>query len=333
MPRLFVSCTLGFLVFFFTSTAPDEAQALRKRSMWDVKASKLPDAKAGGWYLNLGVTGVRAKILPEAPRALEVAYVFDETPAAGKLKAGDKITGVNGRAFADAHQFGGVLEVSGYDGPLRDFGEALEESQGQLDGRLWLDVLRGDEKREVVLQLPKKFGSFSATFPYDCAKSDRILSDLYTYLLTKQRSDGLWLGRAHADTFAALALLASGDAAHLPAARRAAKAFARATTDKIDYRGLDCWKFALYGIFLAEFYLVTRESWVLPELAEINRWLHRAQLSSGGWGHQPGHPAFVNGYGGINVITMQAKIAWGLMLRCGLKVDEAKLRATHEFVR
>lgn len=324
------SCWLLGLALSIGLAGP--SHALRKRPTWDIKTRVQPDSKAGGWFINLGITGARAKILVEAPKVLEVTFVFKKTPAFGKLKIGDKIIGANGKAFTDGHKFGYGVAVFGYEGPMMDFGNALEESQGQLGGRLTLDVVRGDKTEKIILQLPTKYGAFSSTYPYDCKKTDIILEELYAYLLESQRPDGLWHGRPHINAFAALALLASGDKAHLPAATRAARALARATTDKISYEGLDCWQYGLYAIYLAEYYLITREQWVLPELEEINRWLHKAQMNNGGWGHRPAHRPGGNGYGAINIITMQAKMAWALMLRCGLKVDEEKLQATHEFV-
>ena len=39
-----------------------------------------------------------------------------------------------------------------------------------------------------------------------------------------------------------------------------------------------------------------------------------------------------NGYGAINAITMQGKMAWSLMMRCGIKVDRKRYKATHDFV-
>ncbi len=172
----------------------------------------------------------------------------------------------------------------------------------------------------------------SDTYPYDCPKSEIILDELYAYLLKTQKLDGTWHGRPHINAFAAMALLASGAEAHLPAAKRAAEACARETNDRIDYRGLDCWKYGLYGAYLGEYYLITREVWVLPELEQINKWLHKAQMANGGWGHRPANRPGGNGYGAINVITMQAKMAWALMLRCGLEVDAERYQAAQEFV-
>jgi hypothetical protein len=324
-----VGCLLG-LVILINLTQP--AFALRKSQPWHVTTRAEPDAQAGGWFINLGITGARAKILLEAPKILEVTYVFEDTPAFGKLKVGDKIIGVNGKPFAEAHKFGYGPDFFGYEGPMMDFGNALEQSQGKLGGKLTVDVIRGEEEMEVAITLPTEYGAFSETYPYDCPKTDMILEQLYAYLLETQKPDGTWHGRPHINAFAALALLASGDKAHLPAAKLAAEACARETGDKISYGGLDCWKYGLYGTYLAEYYLIAKEDWVLPELEEINRWLHEAQMDNGGWGHRPANRPGGNGYGAINVITMQAKMAWALMQRCGLKVDAERFQATHDFV-
>lgn len=332
MNRPFAPVMSWFLGVAVVLGLPQSASALRKGQPWSVTTRVQPDAQAGGWFINLGITGARAKILEEAPKALDVTFVFDKTPASGVLEVGDKIVGANGRPFVEAHKFGYGPDFFGYEGPMMDFGNALEESQGKLDGRLTLDVVRGDTPRTVVVMLPARYGSFSATYPYDCEKTDLILEELYAYLLEAQRSDGTWHGRPHINAFAALALLGSGNENHLPAAKRAAEACARSTSDRISYYGLDCWEYGLYGIYLSEYYLITEEEWVLPELEEINRWLHKAQMDNGGWGHRPANRPEGNGYGAINVITMQAKMAWALMQRCGLKVDAEKYRAAHDFV-
>ncbi len=44
-----------------------------------------PDSEAGGWFINLGITGARARMSPERPKEIEVAYVFKRSPAKGKF--------------------------------------------------------------------------------------------------------------------------------------------------------------------------------------------------------------------------------------------------------
>ena len=313
------------------------------RPPWDKLTTKVgPDAEVPGWYINLGVTGVRAMITQEEPTSLLVMFVFKDAPAFGKVGKGDKIIGANDHAFVTPHKFGYGMGKFGYEGPMMDFGNALEESQGKRGGKLVLDILRGDRKLKAEVPLPAKYGSFSETYPFACKKTDVILKETCAYLVKAQKPDGTWSGRPHINAFAALALLGSGDKAYWPAVKKAMEAMARSTTGTIRYGGLPCWQYGLYGIALGEYYLVTREPWVLPELEEINRWLVLAQHPqtaapervhiAGGFGHGPYNRAGGNGYGAFNAVTAQAMMAWALMKRCGLSVDEGRFQAAHDFI-
>ena len=184
----------------------------------------------------------------------------------------------------------------------------------------------------VKLDISMRYGSYEDTYPFQCAKTDRILSEILPYLAQRQREDGTWHNRPHLNAFAALAMLGSGQEKYMPHARKAARAFAAQTNDVINYGGLDCWKYSLYGTYLSEYYLATKEEWVLEELREINRWLEQAQMDNGGWGHRPANRPGGNGYGSICILTMQAKMAWALMDRCGIEIDPDRFKAAHDFV-
>jgi hypothetical protein len=299
------------------------------------KTKVAPDSEAGGWFINLGLTGARGRMSTEWPTEIEVAHVFKKTPAAGRLEDGDRITGANGRRFSTPHKFGYGMDKFGYEGPLMDLGNAIDASQGsELAGMLVLDVVRAGERIEVGLELPTTYGSFAESYPFDCPKTDRILEELYEYLADRQRDDGSWSGgRPHIDAFAALALLASGETKYRRHVEAAMRRFVESTNDEIDYGGLDCWKYGLYGVCLAEYHLATDKKWVIRELEEINRWLVKAQFAdayrngkgAGGWGHRPANKPGGNGYGPICMITAQAMAAWSLMahrLLAGLGVDQ-----------
>ena len=60
---------------------------------WSVTTKRGPDAIAGGWYYNLGITGMRAILVEKEPTQLLVKYVFHGTPAHAKIKPGDLLIG------------------------------------------------------------------------------------------------------------------------------------------------------------------------------------------------------------------------------------------------
>jgi hypothetical protein len=312
------------------------ASALRSGdgATWNKTTRNGPDAQVPGWYINLGITGARAKIPDDQPKVLEVTFVFQDTPAAGVLKVGDKIIGANGKRFAAAHKFGYGVDKFGYEGPMMDFGNALEASQGKiLKGRLAIEVMRGGQSKRVDLKLPTKYGQYSKTYPYDCPKTDRIFQELCAYLVRKQRDNGTWSGRPHINAFATLALMGSGRREYMGAVKKAVQEMGRSTSGTISFGGLPAWRYGLYGAVLGEYYLLTGEKWVPAELQEINEWLFKAQAPAGGWGHSPWKTSGEgNGYGPICVITMQCKMAWSLMQRCKLTVEPKRFAAAHAFV-
>ena len=88
---------------------------------WSQTTNLGPDADVPGFFINLGITGARAKITEANLRALEVAYVFSNTPAYGKLQVGDLIVGANGKAFETDHKNGYGMAVFGGEGPCMDW--------------------------------------------------------------------------------------------------------------------------------------------------------------------------------------------------------------------
>ena len=326
---MMLSCALALSL-----TLPLVVTSADIESAWSQQTKVGPDAAAGGWFVNLGITGARAKITKESPRALEIAYVFEDTPAHRKLAVGDKIVGVNGEPFCISHRFGYGMKVFGYSGPLKEFGDALEASQGTkaLKGKLRLTVERGDETKTIELRLPTRDGAFGADYPFDCKKSERVLDECYAFLLDRQRGDGLWHGRVHLNALSMLALLGSPDRKHQKAAAKAAKAMGRNTRAELGDGGHPNWKYGLYGVALGEFYLKTNERWALDELREIYTWLTLSQAPDGGFGHKPYEANGSNGYGSINMITAQILAAFSLMERCGIEVDPARVSTASAFI-
>ena len=330
---------------------------------WSQRADSGPDAEVPGWFYNLGITGLRAQLVAKEPKTLLIKYVFAKTPASGLVEIGDVITGVGGKPFVNPHRNGYGMEIFGADGPILELADALELCQSEVGkgktknkstGKLKVMLRRGNTIKEVELDVGSMtYGSYAATYPDKCAKSERILGELLKYLIDHQDAEGSF-GDAMHNTFAPLALLASGDQRYLPAVERCARLLARTTQAKDpNADGLVNWHYMGSAIVLSEYYLATKQAWIIPELQQIydflakSQYLNMAQINPkakethpddypkgpenayGGWGHNPGF----EGYGPIGMITAQGALAYALMHRCGIVIDRAHHDAAYNFLK
>jgi len=322
---------------------------------WKQRADSGPDAEVPGWYYNLGITGMRAELVAAAPKALLVRHVFPGTPASGLVQVGDRIIGAGGQLFQNPHRNGYGMEVFGADGPVAELAATLEACQSAADtGRLTLSVRRGKKVHQVDLNIGKKYGSYAPTFPSDCPKSELILAELLDYLTKQQSAEGSFGDPVH-NTFAPLALLASGDPRYLPAVERCARHLSQAiqVSDEDRKHGLMNWTYMGSAIVLSEYYLATKKPWVLPELRKIKALLEAGQYldmsqidpkskqshpddyptgpekAHGGWGHNPGF----EGYGPIAMLTAQGALSYSLMQRCGIPIQRDRLDAAYAFLK
>ena len=156
---------------------------------WKQRAESGPDAEVPGWYYNLGLTGIRAELVAEHPKALLVRYILPKTPALKEIRIDDLIIGMNGKQFRKPHLDGYGKEVFGAQGPIEEFAEALEDCQSK-SGKLTLMVKRGEEPMHVELDIGKEYGSYSKTYPIDCTKSDKIIRELLKYITMQQADNG-----------------------------------------------------------------------------------------------------------------------------------------------
>lgn len=308
---------------------------------WGKAVGGGPDKEVPGFLINLGPTGARA-VLNE--KSLVVRYIFGSSPAEGKLKLGDVITGVFNKPFS-AHTFGG--NPHGYEGPLLEFGEAIERAEGK-DGALVLNVTRGSDTVAVTVPL-EAIGTFSPTFPMQCKKSETLRARALKYLVDNPESLN---GPPHAKCVAILALLTSGNAQQEAIGKRAALAW-----NSVPGSGTWTWGVSYQLITLGEYHLLTGDSTVLPTMkalvsmlrqdqykGEIVVWkaketedpakLHAAQqLYDGGFGHTPYISGVgKNGYGPMQYTTVLAVIGWQIAERCGIAAPPDGLSAALEFI-
>ncbi|HKK18119.1 MAG TPA: DUF6288 domain-containing protein, partial [Opitutales bacterium] len=306
-----------------------------------------------------------------------IREVVPGTPADGKLKQHDIILGVVsplgaqteldalpgmedlepgptnrdyicrslGRAITEAQQKenGGKLVLKVWR-PETEPADLPEGAVGYREGRLppasW-SVLKQPitgEEIEVALTIPVT-GAFSEQAPWECEKTDAIIDRQAQAILQR----GLGGARAHPITQSldALGLLATGEKKYLPAVRE----LARATAKK--YEGLDIaemnpatfgtWVHAYQNLFLAEYYLATKDEEVLRGLTDLSVVMAKGRSGVGTYSHTLSYtkyfglygPAAV--YGAMNQCSITANMALALAQKAGIKskaIDDAVAIAT-----
>lgn len=315
---------LHLLALAATLTPSQAIVAPDNLGQWEKPTKIGPDKEVPGFLVNLGPTGARA-ILKD--QSFVVKHVFADSPAAGRLQVDDEITGANGKPFAK-HTFGkfyGMQYDVGYEGPIMDMGNAIEDSEGK-DGTLKLDVLRAGKPLQLELRL-EAIGRFSDTYPKPCRKSTLLASRAMDYLL--KHSDER-AGEVHEKGLYGLALLAQGK---VKEAEQLALAWNSMPGEKqwTWYPSYQC-------IFLAEYYLQTKDERVLKTIEGLCERLYLSQVidpelyKDRMHGGQPqaknylkggnGHGALIGGYGTMTISTLMAMLSWELAEDCGVKIND-----------
>jgi hypothetical protein len=255
--------------------------------------------------VQLGPTGLAGYVYKSG---IVITQVRSDGPAASKIEPGDYLVGAQGERFA-----------SGQD-PRKALGLVISEVEGG-DGKLQLELLRADTSLTRYVRLERR-GSYSATWPISCQKSERILQEACDYLLRHQESA---LFRTNHVTRGAngLLLLASAELRHLELARRTAY---RIVKDPLT-AGYTGWSRSYAGIFLAEYYLATRDEIVVPKLKELARTIPAGQMACGSWGHRMPF----DGYGAVNQIGLACWLAMILIEECGIDVDDEAMQRSADF--
>jgi hypothetical protein len=272
------------------------------------KGDAIPAKAKHDW--NLGPTGLRGwmfcdKMVTTDARQIAITKVEKGSPAEGILAVGDVILGVGGKPFS-------------YD-PRTEFGKALTIAESEAGGgKLAVTRWRAGQTSEVVLKLPV-LGSFSATAPYDCPKSRRILAQgLQTLAARVAEADYAEQHDAIPRSLNALALLAGGEAAHLPLVKREAQWAADFTTP--DFK---TWYYGYVMIFLAEYITATDDASVLPGLRRLAMEAAGGQSAVGSWGHTFALPdGRLRGYGMMNAPGLPLTIGMVFARDAGVKDAE-----------
>lgn len=267
------------------------------------KGESIPDGADHTW--TLGASGARGwifsdKLTTTDARQIAITEVAMGSPASGILEKGDVILGVGGKSFS-------------YD-PRTEFGKALTLAESDAGaGALALTRWRGGKTEEVKLKLPV-LGNYSATVPYDCPKSKRILVDGCAALAKRMKEED---NRQNpiSRSLNALALLASGNSKYLPLVKKEAQWAAEYSADS-----MQTWYYGYVISLLAEYHMATGDRSVTKGLHRLALEAAKGQSVVGSWGHKlAGADGRLAGYGMMNAPGVPLTISLVLARAAGVK--------------
>lgn len=275
-------------------------------------------------YALLGPTGILGtKGLGKSEITVDKAE--PGSPADGKLKKDDVIVAINGNP------------VSRNPGEFREQLTQAVMAAESTDGKM---VLKLSDKREVVLKL-SALGSYSPTAPYNCPKTEKIITgaaDALVKRLSKAKKGG------SATQVELLGLMATGEKKYIDVVGEVLrKQFSSITYDgkslqarsreqfKKTGRGsaaVGSWVTAYATIAMAEYYYLTKDKAIFPALKTYTLSLVEGQDPAGLYGHKMVNPATnrAPGYGQMNQPSLAALLGMLLAKKCGVDVpglDEA----------
>ena len=278
--------------------------------------TKLPDLTQGDaipanakhdW--NLGAIGARGwmycdKMVTTDARQIAITKVEKGSPAEKVLAVGDVLLGAGGKAFS--HD------------PRTELGNALTVAESDAGGgRLGLTRWRAGKTEEVTVRLPV-LGSYSATAPFDCAKSKRILDQGCKALAARMADPGYAngpTGEPITRSLNALALLASGDASYLPVIEKEAQWAA-----EFSAKDMQTWRYGYVMMLLAEYVSATGDQSALRGLKRLALESAQGQSAVGSWGHGFARPdGRLRGYGMMNSPGLPLTIGLVMARAAGVK--------------
>jgi hypothetical protein len=288
----------------------DPERVQRLTAELDKRVEKLKKDRHGNVVSRaFGITGARMAMDYHGRQDLLVVGVTPGTPAHGKLMERDIIIGANGRLISDPED------------ARPEMGYALAASQSpQMKGILTLHVIRDSKGSNVVLNLGNKT-YYSDTWPYKCEKTEQIRAAALRIVMEKGPSPEHLFGMHHKGGFwTPLFLMASGDEAAMARVKEWIKATTKPASEyPAQPEGGRSWLAGYRLINVAEYYLLTRDTTVLPRIQYLVRVLEKIQFPSGGWSH--GKPP---GYGEINNAGLACFIGLILARECGATLDTEK---------
>ncbi|MHC4199221.1 MAG: DUF6288 domain-containing protein, partial [Planctomycetota bacterium] len=287
-------------------------------------------------YCALGATGAvgniwatRAEKMTEKTRMIQIRSVTEGTPADGILKEGDVILGV-----VSPTPDGTPRPNARFDTDARKaLAAAITEAEKRENaGKLVLNVWRAGRTSPVTITLPV-LESFSATSPWQCRKTDAIVdaackSILDRGLFETKRGGRRAIKGGIPTRLEVLGLLATGEDKYLPAV----KEYCRALGDpgKEAGEGFHSWSIAYETLLLTEYYLATRDEYVLPAIEKLAGRIARGASDVGTFSHGSAYHFVAHGkrwkypsaYGAMNQCSITCALSLVLARKCGVRDGE-----------
>ncbi len=308
---------------------------------WNIKLHGHHDAEVAeatnGWFLNVGPTGIRARITKENPKYFTVKYVFKKCPAAGLVEVDDVIVGANGKRMNVAHTFGRHV---GWEGPMMEMAKLIEDAQG-AEGKLELIVWpKGDRQKEkkVMIQIPA-VGRFSETYPFNCPRSDKLYLDLCDWLLEEHKRAGTWeKPRPHTYSACMLALMASPERRHQKLVKDNISRYYGKTYDPNNGNGFPAWGQVHDAVVMGEYYLLYQDKKLKSSMESVAFCLENSVWpTTGGLSHRPFafiqrrmHGGGPKGYGAMAMPAGIGMIGLSLFKEAGLPYGGPSYHRMHE---
>ena len=303
--QLFAVCLVTGALFLLS--APPAAGRSKGTPNPDLtKGGKIP--KDANHFWSLGATGAVGwmhsnRLTTVDARQIGITKVDKGSPADGVLAVGDVILGVGGKPFS-------------YD-PRTEMGKALTLAESEAGGgKLSLTRWRAGKTEEVVVKLPL-LGTYSATAPFDCPKSKRILEE-GCKALAKRVGAASYKAGAIPRSLNALALLASGNDAYLPLVKKEAQ-----WASEFKASRMQTWYYGYVMMLLAEYVAVTNDQSIMPGLRRLALEAAKGQSIVGSWGHGFAKAdGRLGGYGMMNSPGVPLTIAMAMARDAGVMDPE-----------
>jgi hypothetical protein len=314
----------------------------------------------------LGSTGAFGHIWHGDQRMIQIESIAKGSPAEGQLKPCDVILGVispgvspDPRIRVDATCRRPGCGASGKTGQCGHFtwearkalSAAMTEAE-KVGGKLVLNVWRPETESvteppkskkakpttkqvlkqplsakivQVTLTLPKK-GTFSASSPWTCEKTEALIADAAQAVVKEGLKGGI------PDDLNALGLLSTGDEKYLPVVCDYVRKKAKDSMglDVMGDQGIGSWQGGYQNILLTEYYLLTKDKTVLPGIYALSRYLAYGQSGVGTWSHgmadvrQYGLYGPSAAYGAMNAASLPIVISLVLAQKCGVTTTPVK---------